>query len=173
MTTGRPLRDTYWVVPGFLLAGRYAGAFDDDLSRERLGALIDAGIRLIIDLTEEGELPGYQLLLRDEAASRGVHVEHLRAPIRDLGVPTEEDLAEVLQRIDRTLQQKHGVYVHCWGGIGRTGTVIGCWLAENGHAGDDALGKLRELRSGCADADRRSPETDTQCDLVRRWRPPV
>lgn len=31
------------------------------------------------------------------------------------------------------------VYLHCWGGIGRTGTIVGCWLARNGFPGKAAL----------------------------------
>ena len=34
------------------------------------------------------------------------------------------------------------VYVHCWGGIGRTGTVVGCWLVRHGMTGDEALAEF-------------------------------
>ena len=36
-------------------------------------------------------------------------------------------------------------YVHCRAGIGRTGTVIGCYLAEQGLEGAEALRQLNQL----------------------------
>ena len=60
------------------------------------------------------------------------------------------------------------MYVHCWGGIGRTGTVIGCWLAGQGLGYDDIVERLASLRAGTRKAGRRSPEADSQHDLLRR-----
>ena len=37
-----------------------------------------------------------------------------------------------------------GVYVHCWGGIGRTGTTVGCWFVRHGRTGDQALAEIAE-----------------------------
>ena len=165
-----PLSDTYWVVDGLLLAGGYAGDYEKKIARQRVRAFLDAGIRLFVDLTEAGELPGYAEVLRDEAATRGIEVEYLRAPIPDLGVPSDGDLVDVLAAIDRALASRTPVYVHCRGGIGRTGTIVGCWLAQNGHAGDEALLRLARLRSACSSAFGRSPETDEQREIVRRWR---
>jgi protein tyrosine phosphatase len=59
--------------------------------------------------------------------------------------------------------------VHCWGGVGRTGTVVGCWLVRHGLAGGDALARVEALRATTPKANRPSPETDTQRDLVRGW----
>jgi ADP-ribosyl-[dinitrogen reductase] hydrolase len=63
--------------------------------------------------------------------------------------------------------------VHCRAGIGRTGTVVGCWLVEQGLAGEDALDELNRLWQQCE----RSqvwisiPETEAQVEYVRRWAP--
>ena len=165
-----PLRDTYWVVDGLLLAGRYAGDYDDVIARERICALLDAGIRVFIDLTERGELPSYAEVLREEADARGVRADYVRAPIQDLGVPAEADLGRLLATIDETLTSKRAVYVHCHGGIGRTGTVIGCWLAQSGYPGEQALERIAALRLECPGAWGPSPETETQRDMVRKWR---
>jgi protein-tyrosine phosphatase len=58
------------------------------------------------------------------------------------------------------------VYVHCRGGIGRTGTVIGCWLARNGLTGQAALDRIAELRAGTPDGYTQSPETAAQRAFV-------
>ena len=48
----KPDPNTYWVVPGKLLAGEYPGARDPEEARSRLGKFLAAGVRHIIDLTE-------------------------------------------------------------------------------------------------------------------------
>jgi hypothetical protein len=52
-----PLPNTYWVVPGQVLAGEYPGAPDRAESRLRLARLIDAGVGCFLDLTQPDELP--------------------------------------------------------------------------------------------------------------------
>ena len=62
------------------------------------------------------------------------------------------------------------VYVHCWGGVGRTGTIIGCWLARHYEPGHAALGRLTELwQDNPKSRTRRSPETTDQVWYVLEW----
>ena len=58
--------------------------------------------------------------------------------------------------------------VHCWGGIGRTGTVIGCVLADQGMEYDAVIARLASLRRGTRKEQRRTPEMTAQHDLIRR-----
>ena len=92
-------------------------------------------------------------------------------PIRDFSVPTEEELRRILDTIDLALDRGEVVYVHCFGGRGRTGTVVGCHLVRHGLAPEEALARVAELRAGLPDASSPSPETAAQLELVRRWRP--
>ncbi len=40
------------------------------------------------------------------------------------------------------------MYVHCWGGIGRTGLTMGSWLIRHGVAtGESVLARVRRLRA--------------------------
>ncbi len=165
----RPLADTYWVVPGLLLAGRYAGAVGERTACTRIGRLLDAGIRVFLDLTEDGELPSYYEFLRDAAVASRFEVRYSRRPIADRAVPADDELVATLGIIERSIEAGQPVFVHCWGGLGRTGTVIGCWLAQNGYAGDAALQRLKELRDGCADCFFDSPENERQRQFVRQW----
>jgi protein-tyrosine phosphatase len=49
-------------------------------------------------------------------------------------------MREVLDEIDAALDVGEVVYVHCWRGIGRTGTVLACWLIEHEQLdGDEAI----------------------------------
>jgi protein-tyrosine phosphatase len=166
----RPIPNSYWVVDGLLLAGEYAGASDAPRARRKLEALLDAGIRAFFDLTEEGELAPYADMLTEIAGECQVAVAYDRVPIRDVGVPSVADLHTLLSRLEANVNGGTPSYVHCWGGIGRTGTVIGCWLVQhdalNGH---QALERIADLRRGTPDGGRRSPESDEQRGLILGW----
>lgn len=167
----RPLPNTYWVVPGRLLAGEYPGDRTAAEAAARLELFFDAGIDCFIDLTEERELEPYEPILKSEAARRGADIRYQRVPIRDFSVPASpEVMRSILDAIDHALEEGRKVYVHCWGGIGRTGTVIGCHLARHGTRGNAALERLRELFGAMEKSARRqSPENAEQERWVREW----
>ena len=80
-----PLRNTYWVVPGRVLAGEYPGGSSLTETTNRLQKLLAAGVTLFVDLTGEGELPKYQSLF--EYAQGDRNIVHARHSIRDHDIP--------------------------------------------------------------------------------------
>ena len=87
------------------------------------------------------------------------------------------DLREKNSFIRWAVQQGHTVFVHCWGGIGRTGTVVGCYLVRKGASGDDALEQVSTLY-GTMSPEKvrrhpRSPQTEPQTEFVRGWKEPA
>jgi hypothetical protein len=174
-----PFDRCYWVVPDKLLAGYYPGDPNQGGTIAKLTALLDAGIRAFVDLTEEDELNrwgiglvSYENDLRQAAEAKGVAgVSYSRMPIPDLGIRTKETMREILDTIDGEMENGRPVYVHCLGGIGRTGTVVGCWLARHGIAsGEAVLERVAELRHNDPSADVPSPETRQQRNFVRTWK---
>ena len=71
-----------------------------------------------------------------------VRVAYNRFPIGDLGLPTPALMNGILDWIEERLQSGHKIYVHCWGGIGRTGTTVGCYLVRQGKTAEEALEQL-------------------------------
>jgi protein-tyrosine phosphatase len=167
-----PIPDSYWLKEGVLLAGEYPGAYDPGRARQKLAKFLDAGIRTFIDLTETSEeLTKYDDILRDLAAERGIEVRHLRFSIPDRGVPQDRALmSRILAAVRSEIEAGRPVYIHCWGGIGRTGTVIGCWLVEEGLAGAAAIEKIAELRKGIPDGFWPSPENAAQRRFIEEHR---
>ena len=85
---GRPLPNSYWVVPGRFAAGEYPGAKDPDEAAARLRALLSASIDHFVDLTEPGEgLAPYAEIAAVEAARLGADVVHERHPVVDVSIP--------------------------------------------------------------------------------------
>jgi hypothetical protein len=91
----------------------------------------------------------------------------LAFPIPDRSVIAFDKYRDITAAIEKSVPVG-GVYVHCWGGVGRTGTVIGCVLADQGLNYDQVLGRLAELRHGTKKAHRPIPETDAQRQIIRR-----
>ena len=173
MTRPLPNPNTYW-VPGsddHLLAGAYPGDSDPDVAAAKLRAYLDAGVDFFIDLTRPFELPPYERELLAQARAAGVAVTYRRMSIYDVSVPTRDSMAGILNTIDKAIAAGHTVYVHCWGGVGRSGTVVGCWLVRHGMSGQAALSKVQELFSASGSlrtsGTTRSPETERQRDYVR------
>ena len=176
MTDAHPanrLPVSYWVIPGKLLAGEYPFSHRDVEALSRLHALLDAGIRSFVDLTESADgLRPYGAAIIQLGADRGLDVHYRQMSIRDRDIPTVDHMQLILQHIERELAEGYWVYVHCWGGIGRTGTVVGCWMREkDGHSADEAFARIAQLRSETRDVDIPSPQTPPQREFVTKWTP--
>ena len=156
-----PFPDAYWVVPHQLMAGPYP-----EHSRGRLEALLQAGILCFVDLTDEADVP----------ASRR-YVDHLLPGVRhlplgygDMTVPSSGHMVRILDALDTALSDGLPAYVHCLMGLGRTGTVLGCWMARHDMAsGRGVMDRIDELRRDTTTTCYPSPVTDEQQELVLGW----
>jgi len=185
---------SYWVLNGRLAAGEYPGnqcslnaatmvatlvhqviALISSGFRAwntpswKIGNLMDYGIDTFIDLTELGERPGYGSYLHKERRKRSRRSTYYRFPITDRDVPDKGMMTELLDLLGSEMDAGRTVYVHCFRGLGRTGTVVGCYLVNQGLSGPEALSRISELRKDVAGSFRKSPETDIQRDFVRNW----
>jgi SAM-dependent methyltransferase len=171
----RPIPESYWVLPGRFLAGEYPGLrFDEFGARQRLTAFLNAGFDSFIDLTGIGERPPYLPMLQEEARGYNADVSHLQFSFPDFHIPTPEAMTAALDAIDAALAEGHKVYLHCVGGIGRTGTTVGCWLIRHGMKPAEALARLRALYATSAQSALapRSPEADEQVEFILNWKEP-
>jgi len=159
-----PILDSY-AVSDRLLAGEYPGSSDTASAARRLRAFGELGVTTFVDLTHPADaLAPYEELL----PTGGRRIAH---PIVDLGTTTVPHMTRILDDVDAALAGGGGVYVHCWGGIGRTGTVVGCWLVRHGRDEGDPLRAIGRLRRGVPDAWVVSPQTDAQREMVTAWKP--
>jgi hypothetical protein len=148
-----------------LLAGEHPYGEDDADTRERLIRMRDAGVDYFIDLTQQNEMPEYAHLL-------AANTKYLRSAIRDVEVPDEfAQMREIQSRIRAGLIFGRCIYVHCRAGIGRTGMVAGCYLAEQTLDGKAALAQLNSLwqQSERAKSWPKVPQTSKQARYIVRW----
>lgn len=172
-----PFERAYWVVPEKLMAGCYPGSPKPETARQKCRKLLECGIRCFVNLMEPHEadytgkaFAAYKDTLQQIALEMNVDIAFIRFPIKDLWIPNRADMGRILDYIDASIRNAKPVYIHCWGGRGRTGTVVGCYLARHGLAADHrVLRMIRDLRKNVEDAHLASPETNQQIDMVLSW----
>jgi len=147
-----------------------------------------AGDPAFVDLTELeeitqsfGPLVPYEGVPREVAEETGAAVERLSFPIRDMGAPSPETMVRILDAMDERVAAGGPLYVHCLGGRGRTGVVLGCFLVRHAPSllGTDdpveaprlALARIvREREAQRMPSADDSPQTRPQFEMVGSWR---
>lgn len=162
----RPIDNSYRVT-NQIYAGEYPRNKDLDSSLVKLRQFESFGITHFIDLTEERELEPYEEMLYSGAS-------YLRFPIRDRSVPKSmDDVRKLVKRIIKIVNNtpEAKVYIHCWGGVGRTGLIVGCLLGDLFELSyDETMAKLEQLFAACPkSAYRETPETAEQCDFIAKF----
>ena len=66
-----------------------------------------------------------------------------------MGVPSFEDLKSSVNYVHKKIQNKEPVMVHCLAGLGRTGTILACYMIKyQKMSTQDAIDYVREKRHG-------------------------
>lgn len=162
----RPLYQSYY-LHGYLFAGEYPGDKDENVAWQKIRHMVHFGVKHFVDLTEEGELKPYNHLLPKGTT-------YLRFPIPDCGVPKSIDsVNRLLDKIANFEKMDGYTYIHCWGGVGRTGTIVGCLKVRELQQHDSeycALTVLRDFfRHMPKSAYRKTPETEEQEAFIKAF----
>ena len=167
----KPYPESYWVIPGLFMAGEHPGGWDELETRRRIQALLRCGLLNFIDLTDPDDTGSkYAKILEDEANGYLKTITYLNFPIPDRSILSTEGMCEILDALDQRINARSPVYVHCMAGIGRTGTVVGCYLVRHGAEPGSLLRQIERLRGTVPSRWVRSPESDAQVDFILNWK---
>jgi len=151
--------------PGKIQQVARTGAWQRDIHLD-VRAIKESGVRMVITLIELHEFAELHVAsLPAVVWSAGLKWIHL--PIVDMCAPNTSWMrlwAREGRQIIDVLSEGASIFIHCKGGLGRTGTVAACLLIESGMRASDAMRAVRAARRGTI-------ETQDQEDFVLSYTP--
>ena len=138
-----------WIIPG-KLAGSMGPA-----NRQQLLYLKDQGVGAVLRMEPR------------TVSAEGIGLVDMAEFVVDFAAPTLDQIDRMIAFIDGQLAASSPVAVSCRAGVGRTGTVLACYLVHTGHDADEALDEVRRLRPGSVEA---IPQERTVYDYEEKLR---
>ena len=131
MITGKP--DNFsWLIAEKLSGSAIPTSFDE------IKWVLDEGVKSIVTIREEP---------LDEDWIKDVNYLHIHS--NDMGVPEFDDLTRAVDFVHERITNNEPVMVHCLAGLGRTGTILACYLIKYQKlSADDSIQKVRNSRPG-------------------------
>ena len=139
-----------WLIHGEV-AGHSAPISDDDLKYLR-----NKGIKALIRMAESHKAR----VTPSQIEKMGLIDCH--EPVPDFTAPNKAQIDRMLTFIKQSVAKGKPVGVSCGAGIGRTGTVLACYLVSKSYAAGEAIEEVKRRRGA-------GIETDDQIEAVRSY----
>ncbi|MCD8297183.1 MAG: ADP-ribosylglycohydrolase family protein [Prevotella sp.] len=176
-----PIKNSYLVHRELnIYAGEYPGDKTEYECKLKLGQ-VAFKCSYFFDLTTPGELMPYNQYLDEIGRGMGEEIYYGRFPIANCGIPSNtSSVARLLDKIIEIGKNSlyRAIYIHDWGGVGRTGTIVACLYAyllkgkglsadviykQAIHSLDESFYRYPKSKNHV------SPENNMQRDFIRRF----
>lgn len=168
---------------GRLYMGSYPGDLSEPIAKQKLTAILnDLNVTAFVSLLDQSErkkFTPYAEIAQKLAGDRAIKFLHFSIP--DMWIAEDEALLgffekELLVEVERISKSQEALYIHCWGGHGRTGVLAAILIGLlYGLTGDEALAHIHKVHALRLDYFDRvssspypSPQTDEQKAQVQR-----
>jgi len=179
---------TFWIEKPWLMVGSYPAGNEKTTRDQKLSKIIESGIRCFINFTQkeelqwrkehgEPELTPYEPYARDIAKALDQDLIIYNFPIPDYEPPSEKQMNQILEKLRYNENHLIPTYLHCWGGKGRTGTVLGVWLKEErGYSGQEVIDLYNRKKNDTATGPWDDPyytgpfpDSNIQYEFILNW----
>jgi hypothetical protein len=148
-----PTAESNWVLPGVLLVGAYPASNDDEAHAQLLRSILELGIGTFVCLQKEYQphvsermwrtgkairpyiQDAKQMLLANDGMRQtsgpcvlrmveANKLDFVHFPIVDCACAEDANVLDLARNLVARLFRGEVLYLHCWGGHGRTGTLV-------------------------------------------------
>jgi len=123
---------------------------------------------IVVSMTQSEEMARHNMDdLAGLLAQAGIGWAHF--PISDYGAPAPDaDWSSLSVRLHKILDAGGRILAHCYGGHGRSGTILLRLMVERGLDPQTALAQLRAIRPGAVETDAQFDWASDLSDISRR-----
>ena len=184
-----PTPTSNWLVKGRILVGSAPGthclkdpespcdgfkAYSKKRALKELQVFKESGVTRFVSMQQKNESlkfkPMYQTLFKKVWSSDSAP-SFQRHPVLDGSILKDKELLDLVVDLYEKFLEKETIYIHCYGGHGRAGTVAACLLAKvySHMIAEEALGRVQayhDMRLHTENS--KSPASSPQLMQVRR-----
>lgn len=120
------------------LIDKEVAGHSEPCSHDDLVWLFEKGIRALVRMSEDRRVSSEQI--------KRLGMDDLYEPVPDSAAPSQAQLDRMVQFIMKSVWDGKPVGVSCGGGIGRTGTVLACYLARRNATARGFVIEVRRKR---------------------------
>eukprot|EP00055_Hartaetosiga_balthica_P001642 m.138542 g.138542 ORF g.138542 m.138542 type:complete len:406 (+) comp15219_c0_seq1:142-1359(+) len=145
------LHSAHWVVPGRIMCGSSPGKWDrrgNELRKLIVGYGVDVMVCLQESYSEYGGLVYPTLVQKNiqPTLEKGHVVHFMHCPIPDFGCLEIAPLVAFVDKlVELVAERGRVIYIHCYGGHGRTGTIVSMLISAIGQKTHRAAMKTLQL----------------------------